>query len=67
MAISLQLLFEAVNQVNDEHDLRSHLVPKIGEYFAAKRSGIFFFEQLLADRRLQKVLRVLGLSIFLNA
>ncbi len=62
MTISLQLLFEAVNQVKDEHDLRSQLVPKIGEYFAAKRSGIFFFEQLLADRNLQKVLKV-ALSI----
>ena len=46
MTISLSLLFEAINQVKDEHELRSQLVPKIGEYFAAKRSGIFFFDQL---------------------
>ena len=58
MTISLQLLFEAVNQVKDESDLRSQLVPKIGEYFAAKRSGIFFFEQLKANHNLQKVLKV---------
>ena len=58
MTISLQLLFKAVNQVKDEHDLRSQLVPKIGEYFAAKRSGIFFFEQLKADHRFQKVLEI---------
>jgi len=54
----LQLLFEVIQQVKDEDDLRSQLVPKIGEYFAAKRSGIFFFDQLLADRKLQKVLNV---------
>lgn len=53
MTISLQLLFAEINQLKDKHDLRSQLVPKIGEYFAAKRSGIFFFEQLLADRNFQ--------------
>ena len=62
MTISLQLLFEQIHQVKDEDELRSHLVPKIGEYFAAKRSGIFFFDQLLGDRHLQKVLQV-ALSI----
>jgi len=64
--ISLQLLFEAISQVKDEQDLRSQLVPKIGEYFAAKRSGIFFFDQLLGvgaaspleNRKFQKVLNV---------
>lgn len=55
---SLQLLFEAINQVKDDQALRSHLMPKIGEYFAVKRSGIFFFDQLLANRNLQKVLKV---------
>ena len=63
MTISLQLLFEAINQVEDEHELRSHIAPKIGEYFAVKRSGIFFFDQLpLADKSFQKILKV-GLSI----
>ncbi|MEP0880166.1 LuxR C-terminal-related transcriptional regulator [Trichocoleus sp. ST-U3] len=56
--ISLQLLFEAISQVKEEQDLRSQLVPKIGEYFAAKRAGIFFFDQLLSDRKFQKVLNV---------
>ncbi|MBW4488267.1 MAG: LuxR family transcriptional regulator [Trichocoleus desertorum ATA4-8-CV12] len=64
--ISLQLLFEEIHQLEDEDDLRSHLAPKIGEYFAAKRSGIFFFDQLLAvgaasplkNRNLQKVLNI---------
>ncbi len=62
MTISLQLLFEAISQMKDETALKSHLAPKIGEYFAAKRSGVFFFDQLLADRNLQKVLKV-ALSI----
>ncbi|NJK54438.1 MAG: LuxR family transcriptional regulator [Leptolyngbyaceae cyanobacterium SU_3_3] len=66
MTSPLQLLFEAISQVKDETDLRSSLAPKIGEYFVAKRSGIFFFDQLLAvgaaspseNRKLQKVLKV---------
>lgn len=66
MTTSLQLLFEAINQVKSEpylrfgeaDALRSHLAPKIGEYFAANRSGIFFFDQLLGDRKLQKILNV---------
>ncbi len=58
MTISLQLLFKEIDQVTDEQDLRSQVVPKIGEYFAAKRSGIFFFDQLLAERNLQKLLKV---------
>jgi DNA-binding CsgD family transcriptional regulator len=63
MISSLQPLFEAIHQVKDESDLRSHIVPKIGEHFAAKRWGIFFFDQLpLADRSLQKSLKT-ALSI----
>jgi DNA-binding CsgD family transcriptional regulator len=50
MTISLKLLFEEIHQARNEDDLRSHLAPKIGEYFASKRSGIFFFDQLLAER-----------------
>jgi len=62
MTISLQLLFQEIHQVKDEDDLRSHLASKIGEYFAAKRSGIFFFDQLLGDRLAAKVLNA-ALSI----
>ncbi|MBI4782187.1 MAG: LuxR family transcriptional regulator [Oscillatoriophycideae cyanobacterium NC_groundwater_1537_Pr4_S-0.65um_50_18] len=58
MTNPLQLLFETINQVKDETELRSSLAPKIGEYFIAKRVGIFFFDQLLADPKLQKVLKV---------
>lgn len=34
------------------------LEPKISEYFAARRLGIFFFHQLLGDRTLQNILNV---------
>lgn len=62
MSISLKPLFENIYQAKDEADVRSQLAPKIGEYFAAKRSGIFFFDQLLADQTLQPVLN-LALSL----
>jgi DNA-binding CsgD family transcriptional regulator len=62
MTISLQLLFKEINQIKDEQDLRSHLAPKIGDYFSAKRSGIFFFDQILADEKFQKILNI-ALSI----
>ncbi len=59
MTTSLQLLFEAIDRDRDEDDLQSHLVPKIGEYFAAKRSGIFFFDkQPLGNRKLQEILNI---------
>lgn len=63
MTISLQLLFAAINQLKDDQDLRIQVVPKIGEYFAAKREGIFFFDQLPSDdSNLGKILKV-ALSI----
>jgi DNA-binding CsgD family transcriptional regulator len=58
MTTSLKSLFAEIYQVKDECGLRSQLVPQIGEYFAAKRSAIFFFEQLLADPKFQSVLNV---------
>lgn len=66
MTSALKLLFAAINKARSEHELRAQIVPKIGEYFAAKRWGIFFFDQLpLADSNLQKVLEV-GLSVERN-
>lgn len=58
MTNPLQLLFEAISQEKDENNLRFSLSSRIGEYFAAKRSGIFFFDQLSSDRNLQKILKV---------
>ena len=66
MTNSLQHLFEAINQVKNEQDLRSQVVPQIGEYFAAKRWGIFFFDQLpLLDKKFHKTLEI-ALSIDRN-
>lgn len=65
MTLSLKLLFAAIHQAKDEEELRSQLAPKIGEYFAAKRSGIFYFDQLLAGRTPQNVLN-LALSLEQN-
>ncbi|MBO3461857.1 LuxR C-terminal-related transcriptional regulator [Aetokthonos hydrillicola Thurmond2011] len=63
MAISLQFLFGAINQAQDEQELRSQVLPKINEYFVVKRYGIFFFDQLpFKDSKLQKTLQI-GLSI----
>ncbi|HEY9698783.1 MAG TPA: LuxR C-terminal-related transcriptional regulator [Trichocoleus sp.] len=63
MTSSLDLLFEAIDQAQSEHDLRSQIAPKIGEYFEAKRWAIFFFDQLpVKDGNLQKILSI-ALSI----
>ncbi|MEL6322084.1 MAG: LuxR C-terminal-related transcriptional regulator [Cyanobacteria bacterium J06626_14] len=63
MTSALHPLFEAINQSKDELDLRSHIGPKIGEYFAVKRWGIFFFNQRpFANRKRQKALQI-GLSV----
>ncbi|MEM1281613.1 MAG: helix-turn-helix transcriptional regulator [Cyanobacteria bacterium P01_H01_bin.152] len=62
MTISLKGLFEEIHQAKDEDELRSHLAPKLGEYFAAQRSGIFFFDRLLADPKFQAILS-LALSL----
>lgn len=35
MTSPLKLLFDAINQARSEHEMRSQIVPKIGEYFAA--------------------------------
>ncbi|MBD1875022.1 LuxR family transcriptional regulator [Nodosilinea sp. FACHB-131] len=62
MTISLKLLFEGIQQAEDEDGLRSQLAPQIGEYFVAKRAGVFFFDQLLTDQKFQTVLN-LALSL----
>ncbi len=63
MINSLQLLFATINQAQDEQELRSHVVPKFGEYFRTKKSGVFFFDRLpFVDSKLKKTLEV-ALSI----
>jgi DNA-binding CsgD family transcriptional regulator len=62
---ALQNLFTAIRAVKDEAELRSHIAPKIGEYFAAKRWSIFFFDQLPTNPALRKALNA-GLSVEYN-
>jgi GAF domain-containing protein len=63
MTSSLHPLFAAIDQVQDESDLRASVVPRVGEHFGAQRSGIFFFDQLARiDPKLQKLLTI-ALSI----
>ncbi len=42
----LQSLFPTLTQAKDELELRSHIYTQVGEYFAAKRAGLFFFDAL---------------------
>ena len=62
MTMSLKLLFKEIHQETDEDSLRSHLAPKLGAYFAAKRSGVFFFDRLISDPKFQPILN-LALSL----
>ncbi len=56
---SLQVLFEEIDRVKDRRDLRSQIVPKVGEHFAVTRAGIFFFDELSdLSPNLQKILNV---------
>jgi hypothetical protein len=55
----LQLLFREIAQLQTEEELHLRLLPQIGEYFIAKRSGLFFFDRLpLADSNFQKILKI---------
>jgi DNA-binding CsgD family transcriptional regulator len=65
MTRTLYPLFDAIHQVKDEQALRSNLAPQIGSHFAAKRSGIFFFDQIQLDPKFQTIL-TLALSIEQN-
>jgi DNA-binding CsgD family transcriptional regulator len=66
MANSLQPLFATINSVKNERDLKTDVTSKLGEHFAASRSGIFFFDRASQlDPRLQKILKV-ALSTELN-
>jgi DNA-binding CsgD family transcriptional regulator len=66
MVASLQPLFAAIDRVKDERDLKTNVTSKLGEHFAANRSGIFFFDQLSQlDPNLRKILKI-ALSIERN-
>jgi DNA-binding CsgD family transcriptional regulator len=53
MTSSLQLLFETIDRIESEPELRSQVLPEIGAHFNATRRGIFYFdtlEQMLRER-----------------
>lgn len=59
MKSSLELLLKAISQTRSQTELQLQIAPKIGEYFAAKRRAIFFFDRLfLEDRHLQQVSKI---------
>ncbi|MBF2048463.1 MAG: helix-turn-helix transcriptional regulator [Leptolyngbya sp. IPPAS B-1204] len=45
MEISLQTLFEAIAQAQDEAELRQSVMKKVGEYFVATRWGLSFLSE----------------------
>ena len=66
MVASLHPLFTAIDSVKDERNLKTDVTSKLGEHFAANRSGIFFFDQISQlDPNIQKILKV-ALSIERN-
>jgi DNA-binding CsgD family transcriptional regulator len=66
MTSSLQPLFTQIDRLKDERELRSQIVPRIGEYFATTRSAIFFFDRLSTlNPNLQNILKI-ALSVDLN-
>ncbi|MBV6622295.1 MAG: LuxR family transcriptional regulator [Rivularia sp. (in: Bacteria)] len=46
MLNSLQLIFEEIAQTRNKEQLRGQVMVKLGDYFEAKRKGLFFFDSL---------------------
>jgi DNA-binding CsgD family transcriptional regulator len=64
---SLQHLFATIDRVENEADLRSQLLPQIGDHFQATRRGIFYFDTVartlgsrfsLSDGQIETVLQM---------
>ena len=54
----LKPLLQTIAQSADEEQLQSQTVPQIGQYFAASRVGVFFFDRLLyPDSNLSPLLK----------
>ncbi|KAF3889294.1 MULTISPECIES: LuxR C-terminal-related transcriptional regulator [Nostocales] len=48
MVTSLQSLFHAIAQAQNEQELRQSIMAKVGQYFAATRSGLTFLDEFPA-------------------
>ncbi|MEM7714195.1 MAG: LuxR C-terminal-related transcriptional regulator [Cyanobacteria bacterium P01_A01_bin.68] len=46
MPNSLQLIFEEIAETRNEQQLRERVMVQLGNYFEAKRQGLFFFDSL---------------------
>ncbi|MBW4560453.1 MAG: LuxR family transcriptional regulator [Mojavia pulchra JT2-VF2] len=56
---NLQALFLAIPQAKDEQELRSQVLAEFGKYFAAKRWGLFFYDQFpIANSNFQKAFQL---------
>jgi GAF domain-containing protein len=51
METSLQSLFQAIAQAQDESELRQPVMAQVGEYFAATRWGLSFLDELTLYQR----------------
>lgn len=56
--IALQDLFKEISQVRNDQALQSHLSPILGNYFSATRSQIFFFDQILTNKKFRNALDI---------
>ncbi|MEO1430663.1 MAG: LuxR C-terminal-related transcriptional regulator [Cyanobacteria bacterium J06633_8] len=61
MSNYLQAIFKEIAQTRDEQELREGVIVKLGDYFQAKRRGLFFFESL-ANKKIPAVFQ-LALSV----
>lgn len=61
--MGIQHLFTAISAARSEGELRSHVIPDCGEYFATNRQGLFFFDQLsFIDRKFRALERAFSLE-----
>ncbi|AFZ03590.1 hypothetical protein Cal6303_4690 [Calothrix sp. PCC 6303] len=61
MTSSLQLLFAAIQKMQNEQDMRSHVIPKAGEYFTenyVKQALKRMFRKLEVSSRVELVMQL---------
>lgn len=61
MANSLQLIFEEIALTRNQQELHELVMVKLGEYFQAKRRGLFFFDKL-SNKKISAIIE-LALSV----
>lgn len=57
MVITLQSLFQAIAQAQDEMELRHCIIGEVSKYFAAKRCGLFLFDQLPTNKKFKNIVQ----------